>query len=149
MAGHSTTLADTMVRRVIGTCRKVDSSVRLSSLTQHVNRRTTVRLRAGDGVSLREMQHRAEQELPFCQIQVDESMLDGTMELTVTIPNAKEERAAMRLCVARRRAAAYGILLFWMLALVAAVDYASTVRSNYNLWIAAKRSFENATKDEL
>ena len=150
MVGHSATLADAMVRRVIWNRLKVDTGVRLKSLTQHADLRMTVQLCTGDGVSLKDMQHRASKELPFCQIQVDESMLDGSMVLTVIIPSADEERASMRRFVARRRAAAYGILLFWTLVVAAAVDYVSTVRSNYNVWVVMSQSLQRAFgKDEL
>lgn len=133
MAGHATSLADVIVRRAVGACRRVDPHARLSSISFDCDSCATVRLRCGDGRSLRALQTALQAEVPFARVSVDESLLDGTMEIVLVVPGAQEERASIRAFVTRKRPAAYSILLAWLFLGVAILEYASSVRKNHIL----------------
>ena len=144
MTGHVSSMAEGILHRVVTRCQLIDSTARLSSMTRDDEGSTFVTLRCGDTCSIHRLNEAAQRTMPFCRTRVVESVLDGFMEVCITIPSRGEERRLVRRYVTKRRVPAYLIVLAWILIVTATVDWVSTVRQNSALYAAGA-----AFKDEL
>ena len=131
MNGANPTLSESIVQRVMKTCRQVDHNAKLVTCTRDTRGTTHLRIRAGDVHSVSSLQKALEDAMPLSTASVEESWIDGTLEAEITVFSAAEEYRRARKVVTQRRAFAYWILLSWVLILLGVGEWAFRVRSEW------------------
>ena len=86
MNGENPSLAERVVQSVLATCREIDHSARLVSMTKDTTGETHLRVRAGDIHSVESLRRALVDAMPLSQTVVQESWADGTLEAEVTVP---------------------------------------------------------------
>lgn len=99
------TPSDSVVRRVLTTCRQVHGGAKLANYT--VNRGLTeLRLRPTGAATTREgleaFAATLRSALPLGRVGLHVNMLDGTHEASVTVPSRSDEAAAARMLAQQR-----------------------------------------------
>ena len=113
MTAQEKTLQSRVVARAMQACRVIDSAARAVSMTEDAEGLTHMRVRAGDAHTLNGLRSALQRMLPLSTTQVTESLIDGTLEASVTVPTEAQERLAARCAVAKERLATYWLLAAW------------------------------------
>jgi len=138
-SGTNPTMADSIVQKVLSTCRAVDGAVKLVNMTRDAHGNTHLRVRAGDVHSLESLRRALQDSMPLSQCTVQESWLDGTLEAEVTVYTAGEEYKRARALAVKSRWITYPLLLAWVLLFTGLGEWAAAIRA----------AASNAKKDEL
>lgn len=128
MSGDNPTLAESVVRSVVDTCRQVDHNARLVTMTKDATGRSHLRVRAGDVHSVASLQRALEDAMPLSSTSVLESWIDGTLEAEITVLTPSEEYYSARRLVSSKRLFQYWIAIAWILIILGVGEYIATLR---------------------
>lgn len=94
-------MSSAAVDSVLSACRLVDCDATLASATYCSEGNTRVAIRSGVYGSVQHLREALETTVPLANVTLNENMLDGTLELIVTVPTSNEEKRRAKTLVAK------------------------------------------------
>jgi hypothetical protein len=128
MSGDNPTLAESVVQRVMDTCREVDRNSRLVTMNRDTCGHCHLRVRAGDVHSVASLQRALQDAMPLSSCSVLESWVDGTLEAEVTVYTRAQEYTIARKLVSGKRLFQYWIAISTILIVLGAGEWAAAIR---------------------
>ena len=131
-------MSTSVVDRVLEICRESDPSAKLASATYTQDRSTLIRIRSDATGSMVTLRDALNERMPLTSVDVIDSALDGTCEISITVPTGAGEKETAWHMVGNRT----GFKLFYNVGIILIV-------AGIGAWLADITSITQTDLQEL